>query len=240
MSYMSNPIDYIIPDKQVVDWSSIFLEENNKAQLEQFLKEQKYIDELKKYGLPINNKVLLHGASGCGKTMTAKAIAQYLDKPIYIVDLSNLISARIGDTPKNLKAVFDKASREKGVLFIDEFDQIGKMRSNDDKDVGEMRRLVNSLLQLIDYFSENAILFAATNHIELLDTALIRRFQLRIPYAMPQKEVLDKYYDTLLHKFPENLKDVDRKYNISFAEAKDYVFTEVKSKLISQLEKEEN
>ena len=122
------------------------------------------------------------------------------------------------------------------MLFLDEFDHIGKMRGNDDKDVGEMRRLVNSIIQMIDNFSEKALLIAATNHIDILDVALIRRFQLRISFAMPSEEELDRYYDFLLSKFPEELQVVSRRYGISFAEARDYIFTEIKSNLILELE----
>ena len=132
--------------------------------------------------------------------------------------------------------IFDKAGRERSVLFLDELDQIGKARGSDDKDVGEMRRLVNTLLQLIDYYPENSLLLCATNHPEIIDTALLRRFQLKINYEMPSKEFLDQFYDSLLARFPEDIKDIKRQYNISFAEAKDYAFTIVKGNLIKKLE----
>ena len=134
------------------------------------------------------------------------------------------------------KMIFDKAARERSVLFLDELDQIGKARGSDDKDVGEMRRLVNTLIQLIDYYPENALLLCATNHAEIIDTAIIRRFQLKIKYEMPSKEFLDSFYDSLLAKFPEDLRNIERKYEISFAEAKDYAFTVVKGNLIEKLE----
>ncbi len=101
-----------------------------------------------------------------------------------------------------------------------------------------MRRLVNTLIQLIDYFPEKSLLVCATNHPEIIDTALTRRFQLRIGFSMPADEVLDTYYDQLLSRFPEDLREIDRRYNISFAEAKDYCFTVVKAALIGKLERE--
>lgn len=101
-----------------------------------------------------------------------------------------------------------------------------------------MRRLVNTLIQLIDYYPENALLICATNHPEIIDTALLRRFQLKINYEMPSEEYLDLFYDNILDKFPEDLQDIVRKYNISFAEAKDYAFTVVKGNLIKKLEGE--
>src|SRR5690606_15935448 len=148
--------DLIINDKEQVTINDIFLDETNKQNFVQINKEHIYIGELSQYGLKVNNKILLHGSSGCGKTMTAKAIAQALGKNILILNLSNVVCSRIGETSQNIKQVFDKAGREKAVLFLDEFDQIGKARGNDDKDVGEMRRLVNTLIQLIDYYPEQA------------------------------------------------------------------------------------
>lgn len=228
--------DLLITDKEQVAFDDIFLSEGNKASIQQFIKEHTYIDTLAEYGLPVNNKLLLQGASGCGKTMTAKAIALQLNKPIYILNLSNVICARIGETSQNIKNIFDKAGRERAVLFLDEFDQIAKARDNDDRDVGEMRRLVNTIIQLIDYYPEKAVLIAATNHEYIIDSAILRRFQLRLAYEMPSKEILDKYYDSLLLKFPIAWQSIPRKYDISFAETKDYIFTSMKAILIAELE----
>lgn len=228
--------DIIILDKDKVELSDVLIDDENRHTIEQLIKEYKYIDELKKYELPINNKILLHGSSGCGKTTTAKAIANSLGKQLNILNLSNVVQARIGETSQNLKMIFDKVARENSVLFLDEFDQIGKMRSNDDRDVGEMRRLVNTLIQLIDYLPEKVLLIAATNQLEILDQALIRRFQLIVKYDMPDKIVLDIYYDKILSLMPEHLQQIKRKYDISFAEAKDIAFTSVKNLLIEELE----
>lgn len=231
-----NLYNLIIQDKEEVTLNDVFLEEPNREQLVQLIKEHTYLKELQQYGLPVNNKIFLEGSSGCGKTMTAKAIANALGKSIIILNLSNIVSSRIGETSQNIKMIFDKAGRERSVLFLDELDQIGKARGSDDKDVGEMRRLVNTLIQLIDYYPENALLLCATNHSEIIDTALLRRFQLKINYKMPSKEFLDDFYDNLLAQFPEDLKHIDRQYNISFAEAKDHAFTVVKGNLIKKLE----
>lgn len=228
----------IIQDKEEVTLNDVFLDPHNKEQFVQLIKEHTYSKELQEYGLPVNNKVLLQGSSGCGKTMTAKAIAHTLGKNIIILNLSNIVSSRIGETSQSIKMIFDKAARERSVLFLDELDQIGKSRGSDDKDVGEMRRLVNTLLQLIDYYPDNALLLCATNHAEIIDTALLRRFQLRINYNMPSGDFLDAFYDEILSKFPEDLKSIERKYGISFAEAKDYALTLIKGNLIRKLEAE--
>jgi SpoVK/Ycf46/Vps4 family AAA+-type ATPase len=234
-----NIYDLVINDKEKVTLNDIILEENNRQKFVQLIKEHAYVEELRRYGLPVNNKILLQGSSGCGKTMTAKAIANALGKNILILNLSNVVCSRIGETSQNIKQVFDQAAREKAVLFLDEFDQIGKARGSDDKDVGEMRRLVNTLIQLIDYYPENALLLCATNHPEIIDAALLRRFQLRVNFEMPASGTLDAYYDKLLSRFPEELQHIERKYNISYAEARDHSFTLVKGALINKLEEKE-
>ncbi len=231
-----NITDLIINDKEAVSLDDIFLEKSNRQQLVSLIKEHTYAEELIRYGLPVNNKILLQGSSGCGKTMTAKALAKALGKSLLILNLSTIICSRIGETSQNIKQIFDKAGREKAVLFLDEFDQIGKARGNDDKDVGEMRRLVNTLIQLIDYYPADALLLCATNHAEMIDAALLRRFQLRIRFEMPSNEVLQQYYERLLSRFPENLQSIEPKYAVSFAEAKDYALTQVKASLIQELE----
>ncbi|MBW8683166.1 AAA family ATPase [Chitinophaga rhizophila] len=233
-----NLSDLLITDREQVALSDVQLSDVNKTSIEQLIKEHYYIEELHNAGLPVNNKVLLHGSSGCGKTTTAKAIAKALNKTLLILDLSSIVSARIGETSQNIKQVFDKAIRERAVLFLDEFDQVGKARGNDDKDVGEMRRLVNTLIQLIDYFPEKALLIAATNHAHIIDKALLRRFQLQITYQLPDAAELDKYYNKLLDKFPEEMRTIDRKYNISFAEAKDDAYTQIKTAFIARLERQ--
>lgn len=235
-----NVVDLLIFDREPVDWNEVVLTVGNRQLINQMIKEFQYVDELRKYHLPVNNKVLLYGHSGCGKTMTAKAIASQLNKTLLQLDLSSFVSSRIGETARNLKMVFEKAENERAVLFLDEFDHLGKTRGSDDQDVGEMRRIVNTLLQLIDHFPDKSLLIAATNHVQILDQALLRRFQLRVGYEMPEIEVLDNYYDRLLKSFPEALRDIPRRYGISFAEAKDYALTKVKADLIEILDRENN
>ncbi len=233
-----NIYDLIVDDKDVIALENVFLDQENIQQIQQLIKEHQYIDELTKYHLPVNNKILLHGYSGCGKTTTAKAIAHEIGKPILILNLSNIVSSRIGETSQNIRMLFDKAAREKAILFLDEFDQIGKARGNDDKDVGEMRRLVNTVIQLIDYLPQNSLLIAATNHSHILDVALLRRFQLKIEFKMPSNQLLNEYYDKLLNDLPKDIQTLERKYSISFAEAKDYALTNAKALLIAKLERE--
>lgn len=230
--------ELIINDTEKTALDTLFFSEQNKASIAQTIKEHQYIEELKKYNLQVDNKILLHGNSGCGKTTTAKAIAASLNKNIVIINLSTLINSRIGETSKNLKALFDKAAREKAVLFLDEFDQIGKSRESDDKDVGEMRRLVNTLIQLIDYYPADSLLICATNYYNIIDTALLRRFQVQLKFEMPTEKELDAYYDKILGVFPSHLHNITRSYKISYAQAKDYVNTAMKKEIIRELEQE--
>lgn len=227
--------DLIIHEKEKVSLDAIFLDTGSKQKLLQLFKEHRYIHDLLRYKLPVNNKILLHGSSGCGKTTTAKAIATALEKNLMILNLSNIVCSRIGETSQNMKMVFDTAAREKAVLFLDEFDQLGKARGSDDKDVGEMRRIVNTMLQLIDYYPQDALLICATNHPTMIDPALIRRFQLNIGFTLPDAATLDLYYNTLLAQFPEHLQQIPRQYGFSFAEARDYTFTGVKALLLREL-----
>lgn len=231
-----NLYELVVNDTEKIALNDLLFSEENKSALFQTIKEHQYIEELKKYNLKVDNKILLHGHSGCGKTTTAKAIATALNKSIVIINLSTLINAKIGETSKNVKAIFDKAIREKAVLFLDEFDQIGKSRDNDDKDVAEMKRLVNTIIQLIDYLPVESLLICATNYYNSIDTALLRRFQIKLKFEMPIEKELDHYYDKLLIDFPLHLQDIPRKYNISYAEAKDYIHTTMKRQIIAELE----
>src|SRR5690554_7659084 len=99
-----------------------------------------------------------------------------------------------------------------------------------------MRRLVNTIIQLIDYYPQDALLICATNHPEIIDTALLRRFQLRINFDLPNQETLDAYYEKLLSNFPTEMQGVVRKYGISFAEAKDYIQTSRSEEHTSELQ----
>lgn len=227
------------PTESVLTLEEIHLSKENREAIDQLIREYKHVAVLSEYGLPIDNKIFLFGHTGCGKTTTAKAIAQALDKKILIVDLSSIVSSRLGETAKNMSNVFQKAIREKAVLFLDEFDALGRMREQEDKDSSEMKRLVNSIIQLIDQLPNDTLLIAATNHSAVIDSAILRRFQLKLRYDAPDREHLDYYYDSLLSRFPEEFRNIKRKYQISYAEAKDIALKAVKGKIISNLEKDQ-
>lgn len=229
--------DFILNSNETtIGLDEIHLSEANKNTLNQLLKEFTHIEVLSQYKLPVDNKIFLFGHTGCGKTTTAKAIARALKKKIITLNLGNIVSSRLGETAKNITDVFKKANREKAVLFLDEFDSIGKLRDHEDKDSSEMKRLVNTVIQLIDELPNDTLLIAATNHSKVIDTALLRRFQLKLKFVLPNDEQLDEYYNSLLEHFPEEFQNVERVYNISYAEAKDITFRAVKNAIIASEE----
>lgn len=227
------------PKETTISLDQIHLSDENTHLLNQLLKDFKHVEVLNQYNLPVDNKLFLFGHTGCGKTTTAKAIAQALNKKIIILNLGSIVSSRLGKTAKNITEVFKKAQREKAVLLLDEFDSIGKLRDHDDKDSSEMKRLVNTVIQLIDELPNDTLLIAATNHSKIIDTALLRRFQLKLKFELPSQLQLDVYYDSLLKQFPEEFRKLNRVYNISYAEAKDITFRAVKNLIIQNEEAKE-
>ncbi len=219
-------------DRSNVNLEEVVFNEAVSRQINQFLKEYQFREVLEKYDLPVINKMLLYGKTGCGKTMTAKAIAKKLDKKIIIVNLASIVSSKLGETAKNIEGLFKEVNYESAVLFFDEFDSLGQIRDYDNKDNSEMKRVVNAILQLIDHFPKKSILIAATNQIQMIDEALVRRFELKLEFTLPSKEVLDKYYDSLLAKYPPEFTKLERIYDVSFAEAKNHVFAAVKNNII--------
>lgn len=160
------------------------LPENVMRQVEQIVLERKNISKLKKAGLEPSRTILFSGAPGVGKTLTARWIASKLKRPLFCLDLSSVMSSFLGRTGSNLKSVLEFAKTEDGILLLDEFDTIAKRR-DDDTEVGELKRLVTVLLQEIDLWPSDRLLIAATNHGELLDTAVWRRFDMVVQFPMP-------------------------------------------------------
>lgn len=221
-----------IPNIGRVDLQDIVFEENLKVQVNQLLREYEHFEVLDKYGLPVVNKLLLFGKSGCGKTMTAKAIANKLGKKLKTINLGNIVSSKLGETSRNIASAFKMVETQEAVLFFDEFDSLGKERNYDNTDSSEMKRVVNSMIQLMDSLPKNSILIAATNQIDMIDEALVRRFELKLEFKNPSQKYLDQLYDHLISKYPKEYQNVNRVYNISFAEAEGIVLKEVKENII--------
>jgi AAA+ superfamily predicted ATPase len=155
--------------------------------LKQVLKEQRHLAKLRSHGLQPRRKLLLAGPSGTGKTMTAAALAGELGIPLFVVRLDALITKFMGESAAKLRQVFDAAAATRGVYFFDEFDAIGSQRSLTN-DVGEVRRILNSFLLMIEQDESSSVIVAATNHVDILDEALFRRFDDLIEYHVPSAD----------------------------------------------------
>jgi AAA+ superfamily predicted ATPase len=171
-------------------FDNLICNENVKNELKFFIEEHQNIDLLRSYDLPVANKVLLHGPSGCGKTLASYVVAGELNKMMYVINLGAIVSSKLGETSKNLAKIFKKAASEDCVIFIDEFDSLGKVRDYS-QDHGEMKRVVNTILQLFDYLPQSSIVIAATNQKSMLDEALLRRFDLSIQLDLPNQKQIE-------------------------------------------------
>ncbi|WP_348692742.1 AAA family ATPase [Duganella fentianensis] len=160
--------------------------------LDDVLREWQSLDLLIKEGLAPARTLLFCGKPGVGKTLAAHWLAQELKLPLLTLNLATVMSSYLGKTGNNVRAVFDHAMTRPCVLLLDEFDAIAKRR-DDDSDVGELKRLVNVLLQALDEWPANALLIAATNHGELLDPAVWRRFDHVVQFEPPSAQLIDDY-----------------------------------------------
>jgi len=184
------------------------------SRLERILVEQKQRNRLQAYNLLPRRKILLVGPPGSGKTMTASALAGELQLPLLTTMYSNLIGKFMGETASRLKLIFDAMSLTRGVYFFDEFDAIGTQR-NSANDVGEIRRVLNSFLSLIENDESDSLIVAATNHPNLLDEALFRRFDDVIEYTLPTEEMTRRLLETRLSIFGTQWSDWSEILNVA-------------------------
>lgn len=173
------------------------------ARLQRIIKEQRHYPKIRTHGLSPRRKLLLVGPPGTGKTMTASALAGELGIPLFLVRLDRLITKFMGETAAKLRVVFDSVKNVRGVYFFDEFDAIGSQRGLVN-DVGEIRRVLNSFLQMIEQDDSNSIIIAATNHPEILDYALFRRFDDIVEYEFPSPTEVEKLLENKLAGFISN------------------------------------
>jgi SpoVK/Ycf46/Vps4 family AAA+-type ATPase len=168
--------------------ADISLEAGVRQRLDRVLMEQRQQDRLREKGFHPLGRVLLIGSPGTGKTMTANGLAGELRLPLFTIRLDGLITKLMGETAAKLRLIFDALAETRGVYLFDEVDALAgeRIRGND---VGEIRRVLNSFLQFLDEQDSQSLLVAASNHPQLLDRALFRRFDLVIDYPLPTPEV---------------------------------------------------
>lgn len=180
--------------------SDMILSEPLRARLSRIVKEHRQFTKIRSHGLSPRRKLLLIGPPGSGKTMTASALAGELGLPLFLVKLDALITKFLGETAGKLRLVFDAAISSRGVYFFDEFDAIASQRGLTN-DVGEVRRTLNSFLQMIEQDDSNSLVVAATNHPEILDYAVFRRFDDVIEYQSPVGELIVETLKSRLGSF---------------------------------------
>lgn len=166
----------------------LFLNDEASRTFNDFLSDVENIDRLSSKGLASRLALMLSGPPGTGKTLLAGHVAARLNRPFYVVRLDSVISSLLGDTAKNIRTVFDYVPSKNAVLFLDELDAIAKLR-DDRHELGELKRVVNTVIQGLDTLDEHAVVIGATNHPHLLDPAIWRRFPYKIELKNPEMEV---------------------------------------------------
>lgn len=212
------------PERRLDD---LILSDENFGKINEVVQEHFRADILRSYNLEPRNRILLSGAPGNGKTSLAEAIAQSLMIPFYVIRYDGIIGSYLGETATRLKQMFDFVRTQECVLFFDEFDAIGKERG-DQHETGEIKRVVSSLLMQIDRLPSYVMVVAATNHPELLDRAVGRRFQVKLNLDKPTKAMivrwLKKFENQVKYSLDHSLDKIASKLEgLCFSEVEDFV-----------------
>lgn len=192
----------------------------------QLIEEHIRADVLRAHGYEPRHRVLLSGPPGNGKTSFAEAIAESLALPLYVVRYDALVGSFLGETNTRLRNMFDYVRTRPSVLFFDEFDSVAKERG-DTHETGEIKRVVSFLLMQLDQLPSYVIVVTATNHAELLDRAVWRRFQMRLGFPQPDRNMIEVFLDRQFSAWPQQPKKTrvqiaSRLGPISYAEALDF------------------
>jgi SpoVK/Ycf46/Vps4 family AAA+-type ATPase len=183
---------FVVPDD-----AQVFLEPHVAASVDEFIRYVAASDQLVEEGIGISPSLLMYGPPGCGKTELARHIASRLALPLVTARVDTLISSFLGSTSKNLRLLFDHVAGRRCVLFLDEFDALAKLR-DDKQELGELKRVVVSLLQNLDSVAGETVILAATNHEHLLDPAIWRRFAYRVHIELPTTEARQHMFEKFL------------------------------------------
>lgn len=174
----------------------------------QFIEDAKNIGLLAEKGVSARLGLLLFGPPGTGKTLLAGHIAATLKRPLYIARLDSLISSRLGETAKNIRGIFEFVPARNAVLLLDEMDAIAKLR-DDRHELGELKRVVNTVLQGLDSLTDDVVTIGATNHPHLLDSAIWRRFPYKIEMTLPDEDVRRSLWQHFLFQDTEKPDEID-------------------------------
>lgn len=198
-----NTVDVSRPQRRDID---LVLPSAIQGRLNEFLQCVRHYDELARAGAAMASRLLIYGPPGTGKTQTARWLAAQLELPLLTVRCDTLVSSLLGQTSRNLRRVFDYAEQNPSILFLDEFDALAGARGNE-RDVGELQRVVIALLQNIDALPNSTILVAATNHEQLLDAAIGRRFAFHVPMPLPDASLRKTLWQRWLGQYvPEDME----------------------------------
>ena len=215
---LSGLLSVTYPKQRLVD---LILPGSLHHRLERIIKEQRQASRIRSHGLHPRRKILFVGPPGTGKTLSAAVLAGELSLPLFEVRLERLITKFMGETAAKLRLIFDGIAQSRGVYLFDEFDSIGSQRGLAN-DVGEIRRVLNSFLQFIDGDASQSLILAATNHPEILDYALFRRFDDVIKYELPSGEQITETLQTKLASVRKGWKTwrrlTDEAKGMSYAE----------------------
>jgi SpoVK/Ycf46/Vps4 family AAA+-type ATPase len=171
--------------------SDLALDKAIRSRIDRILLEQRQRETILSHGMSPIRKMLLVGPPGTGKTMTAAALAGELTIPLFTIQLDGLITKYLGETAAKLRLIFETIQQTRAVYLFDEFDALGSERAARNE-VGEIRRVLNSFLQILEQDESNSIIVAATNHPQILDRALFRRFDSVIEYRLPSENIAGK------------------------------------------------
>jgi len=183
--------------------SDLVTSDDVKDKLTRVIREQHHLAKLKSHGLEARRKLLLVGPPGTGKTFTASVLAAELGYPLFQVRLDAVITKYMGESSAKLRQVFDAIREVRGVYFFDEFDALGSQRDMPN-DVGEARRILNSFLQMLEQDESNSVIVCATNHAQILDYALFRRFDEVVKYHLPTQEEIISLFKGRLTPYVSN------------------------------------
>lgn len=219
-----------------ISLDQVFLTASTRKSVQEVISEYKLKSELEKNNIQPRSKLIFHGHSGCGKSMTAKAIAHELQLPIFMLRFDEIIGAYLGQTASKLRRIFQFIDNKPCVLLLDEVDAIGRHRG-DSRDVGELDRIVISLMQELEHSNSKGLIIATTNIPKDLDRALWRRFDLNIEFRKPNttqirkfaKKVADDRKAILSKSLASGLNKID-----NYAACENYIIDDLRRKIISK------